>query len=79
MSKLNGWEYHNCTNLDCPARKAERFDGFNSGKNGGRICWYVKSITSGRKEKGAQAQKCAECNFFQLVAKEEGPNLTIFV
>ena len=79
MSKLNGWEYHNCTNLDCTARKAERFHGFNSGKNGGRICWYVKSITSGKKEKGAQAQKCAECNFFQFVAKEEGSNLTIFV
>jgi hypothetical protein len=79
MSKLNGWEYHNCNNLDCPARRSERFDGINSGKNGGRICWYVKAITSGGKEKGAQVQKCSECNFFKLVEKEEGANLTIFI
>jgi hypothetical protein len=56
-----------------------KLNGWEYHKNGGRICWYVKSITSGRKEKGAQAQKCAECNFFQFVAKEEGSNLTIFV
>jgi hypothetical protein len=79
MSKLNGWEYHNCTNIDCPARKAERFDGFNSGRNGGRICWYVKSISSPRKERCEQSKKCAECKFFDFVAKEEGSNLTIFV
>ena len=65
MSKLNGWEYHNCQNTDCPARKAESFDGFNSGKNGGRICWYVKSIALDRKAKGEQAQKCKECGLIR--------------
>ena len=79
MSKLNGWEYHNCQNLDCLARKAVSFDGFNSGMNGGRICWYVKSLSLDRKAKGEQAQKCKECGFYDVVAKEEGSNLTIFV
>lgn len=79
MSKLNGWEYHNCQTLDCPARTAVSFDGFNSGKNGGRICWYVKSLSLDRKAKGEQAQKCKECGFYDVVAKEEGSNLTIFV
>lgn len=80
MSKLNCWEYKNCDrNTVCSCKTAERFDGFNSGRNGGRICWYVKAITSGKAEKGAQSQKCSGCNFYDVVEKEEGSKLTVFV
>jgi hypothetical protein len=60
---------------------SERFDGFNSGKNGGRICWYVNAIQKvpDKKAKAEQAQKCAECKFFNLVEQEEGSRFTVFV
>ncbi len=79
MSKLNCWEYKNCGKSDCPSKKAERFDGFNCGKNGGRICWYSNYLASGGKEKGTQVQKCSECKYFDVVEKEEGSKFVLFV
>ena len=80
MSKLNCWESQYCIGCDgnCPARKAEKFDGINSGKNGGRICWYAAATMSDRAGKAAHARKCAECGFFSQVEKEEGSNLVVF-
>lgn len=79
MSKLNCWEHRNCGEAVCPSMQTDKFDGFNSGRNGGRLCWYAKEVTSGRKPKGDQAQKCSECEFFKLVEQEEGAGFTIFV
>ena len=82
MEKCNCWDFRKCEKSareDCSVSKAERFDGFNSGRNGGRICWYTKELTSGTKAKGQQAQKCGECNFFHVVAKEEGPGMIVFM
>lgn len=84
MSKLNCWEYKNCSCIEttgkeaCPALIAEKFDGINSGKNGGRICWYAKATLSDRKDRGPQAGKCAECGFYSMVEKEEGSKLIVF-
>ena len=79
MLKLNCWEWEKCTTPDCPSKKAERFNGFNCGKNGGRICWYVNYLASGGKKRGEQVQKCSECNFFHVVEQEEGSDLILFV
>ena len=80
MSKLNCWEYHQgCDNPDCPSKKAERFDGINCGKNGGRICWYANYLASGGKKRGEQVKKCSECKYFNVVEKEEGSKFTLFV
>lgn len=80
MSKLNCWEYKNCGGREgvCPAQNAEKFDGINSGKNGGRICWYAKATLSDRKERGPQATKCSQCGFYNEVEKEEGSKLIVF-
>ncbi|MEW6054536.1 MAG: two-CW domain-containing protein [Nitrospirota bacterium] len=79
MMKMNCWEYKNCADTGCPSLREERFDGFNSGKNGGRMCWYTKKIASGNKGKGEQAGKCSQCDFFSRVEQEENSNLVIFV
>ncbi len=80
MSRLNCWEYKNCGGREgfCPAMTAEKFDGINSGKNGGRICWYAKATLSDRKERGPQTTKCAQCSFYNEVEKEEGSKLVVF-
>jgi hypothetical protein len=88
MSKLNCWEYKNCNKIcsgsaadgkeACPVTKAEYFHGINSGKNGGRMCWYAKKTLSDRKDKGPQAAKCSQCGFYNEVEKEEGSKLVVF-
>lgn len=82
MEKCNCWDFKKCEKTaweDCSVTREERFDGFNGGKNGGRLCWFTKELTNGTKAKGQQAQKCAECGFFTLVSKEEGPRMIIFM
>lgn len=80
MSKLNCWEYKNCTGKAgaCPALTAEKFDGVNSGKNGGRICWYCRATLTDRKERGPQAVECARCGFYSEVEKDEGSKFIVF-
>ncbi|MBI4669567.1 MAG: hypothetical protein HY747_10385 [Elusimicrobia bacterium] len=83
--KLNCWEFKKCgrepggANVEsmgiCPASTEKSCDGFNGGKNGGRICWAAAGTFCGGKVQGIFAKKvsvCLECNFFQQVVKEEG-------
>ncbi len=83
--RQNCWEYKKCgRNINgvnaeelgtCPAAADETFDGINSGKNGGRICWAVAGTFCGGKVQGTYAEKrksCMECKFFELVRSDEG-------
>jgi hypothetical protein len=85
--KQNCWEFKKCGREPggakesqlgvCPAATADRVDGVNSGKNGGRACWAVSGTLCGGKVQGTFATKvanCLECDFYQTVGKEEGAN-----
>lgn len=59
----------------CPAAEAAFADGLNSGKNGGRMCWALVGIYSGKKPMAKSAVRefhCITCDFFELVQREEG-------
>jgi len=84
-NKMNCWEYKKCEREPggkksdelgvCPAAAATSFDGINTGKNAGRICWAVAGTFCGGEVQGAFAEKrisCIGCNFFKSVQKEEG-------
>jgi len=83
--KLNCWEYNKCEREPhgkkvaefglCPSAVDTSFDGINSGKNAGRICWAVAGTCQGGEVHGTFAEKrdtCITCDFFRLVQKEEG-------
>ena len=83
-TKLNCWEYMKCgrepgghkhTELgSCPAASDTSFDGINSGKNAGRICWAVAGTCCAGEVHGTYAQKrasCVACDFYKLVQEEE--------
>lgn len=57
----------------CPA--ADRsYDGINSGKFGGRICWAVAGTYCGGCVQGSFAEKrpsCLTCAFYQMVQEQE--------
>ena len=85
QKKLNCWEYTRCgrgpggakAKVDgaCPAASDPSFNGINSGKNAGRICWAVAGTCHAGKVSGTYAQKrasCVSCNFYKLVQEEEG-------
>ena len=80
---MNCWEFKKCGREEggskaaelgvCPASTEERVDG----ANGGRACWPIVGTFCGGKIQGTFAQKvssCMECDFYQLVGQEEGPN-----
>jgi len=84
-NRMNCWEYNKCEREPggqktaelgiCPAAADTSFNGINSGKNAGRICWAVAGTFCGGKVQGAFAEKrisCIGCNFFKIVQKEEG-------
>ena len=59
----------------CPAAADLSFDGINSGKGGGRICWAVAGTFCGGCVQGSFADKrptCLSCDFYQMVQEEEG-------
>ena len=59
----------------CPAAIDSSFDGINSGKNAGRICWAVAGTFCGGKIQGTFAEKrdsCINCPFFKIVQTEQG-------
>ncbi len=59
----------------CPAAADRSFDGINSGKCGGRICWAVAGTLCGGCVQGSFAEKrcsCLNCDFYQMVQEEEG-------
>jgi hypothetical protein len=87
MATLNCWEFKNCGRQPggakvaelgvCPAANAVSLDGTNCGKNGGRACWAVTGSLCGGKVQGTYATKlgnCMQCEFYQLVQREEGAN-----
>ncbi len=87
MAKQNCWEFKKCGREKggaktaelgvCPATTETRVNGANSGKNGGRACWAVTGTLCGGAVQGTFAAKlgnCNKCEFFQLVANEEGAN-----
>ena len=86
MSKMNCWEFKKCGREPdgdktaelgiCPAAEAEKVDGTNHGKNGGRACWAIAGTLCGGKVQGTFATKvlnCMVCDFYRNVGIEEGP------
>jgi hypothetical protein len=83
--KLNCWDFKKCGREPggakskdlgvCPAALEKRLQATNSGSNGGRACWAITGTLCGGKVQGTFATKvgnCLQCEFYQLVAKEEG-------
>jgi hypothetical protein len=61
----------------CPAATETALDGTNGGGNAGRACWAIAGTLCGGKVQGSYALKlsnCLQCEFYRLVAAEEGPN-----
>lgn len=88
--KLNCWEYNKCGREHgganvielgiCSATTDASADGFNGGKNGGRICWAVAGTMGSAKNHRTHTQElisCLVCDFFKLVKEEEGDNFRI--
>ena len=86
--KQNCWEYKKCGREPggiksselgvCPAAIEPRLNSTNSGRNGGRACWALTGTLCGGKVQGTFATKvgnCLQCQFYALVAKEEGSSL----
>ncbi len=84
-SRLNCWEVMMCGREQggknsaeygvCPAAADQSFDGINSGKCGGRICWAVAGTFCGGCTQGTFVDKrpsCLNCDFYQMVQDEEG-------
>lgn len=87
MRKLNCWEYSKCGRQPggdniiksgiCPAAIEKKANGFNGGKNAGRICWAIAYTMCDDKNIRTNAEKlsnCMECDFFKLVSEEEKLN-----
>jgi hypothetical protein len=85
MKKKNCWEVKKCgreiggSKVDelgvCPVSIAEKLDGLNQGKNGGRACWAVAGTMCFGYVQGTFAKKigdCLLCDFFEQVKQEEG-------
>ncbi len=85
MKKQNCWEFKRCGRRagssinrefgECPAASEKKFNGVNSGKNAGRICWVVAGTMCNGRVQGIFATKykgCMTCEFYLKVRKEEG-------
>lgn len=86
-NKKNCWEYKKCERGPggakayeqgiCPAATEIRLDGVHGGKKAGRACWAKVGTLCGGKVQGEFASKlgnCLNCDFYQLVIREEGKN-----
>jgi hypothetical protein len=84
--KQNCWEFKKCGRQFggekskelgvCSAATEKRTTGMNGGKFGGRCCWAVAGTLCGGQVQGSYAAKlvnCMKCEFYKIVAKEEGP------
>lgn len=59
----------------CPAATADKYDGINGGRNGGRFCWFVAGTFCLDEVQGTFATKfesCLKCSFLREVLREEG-------
>lgn len=83
--RQNCWEYMKCGRQPegdkvaelgiCPAASDTSYDGINSGKCGGRICWAVAGTFCEGRAQGTFADKrrtCLNCDFYKLVQQQEG-------
>lgn len=83
--KQNCWEFMKCgrgpegKNIAelgiCPVAVSPVFDGFNLGKNCGRMCWLVAGTFCSGKVQGTFAEKqisCKSCDFYRQVNAEVG-------
>ena len=89
MKKRNCWEIKKCGREPggkhpeqgiCPAAVETRLQGIHTGINAGRACWVVAGTLCGGQVQGSFASKyanCEQCDFFQLVEKEEGPRFKL--
>jgi tRNA A-37 threonylcarbamoyl transferase component Bud32 len=81
----NCWEYMKCGRQPegdkvaelgiCCAATDTSYEGINSGKCGGRICWAVAGTFCGGRAQGSFADKrgtCLNCDFYKMVQEEEG-------
>jgi len=88
MGKKNCWEFKECGRQpggentaelgQCPVVSSFKVHGVNSGINGGRACWAISGTFCGGQVQGTFIEKyksCANCDFFILVAREEGQDL----
>jgi hypothetical protein len=85
MKKQNCWEFKRCKrepggrNVSklgvCPAATEIRANGFNSGKNGGRVCWTIAGTlckTEIQSTSDPKKSSCEKCDFFKKVQAEDG-------
>lgn len=88
MNKTNCWEFEKCGREPggvhaadmgvCPA--ATNGGGSNGGIQAGRSCWIVAGTYCKGEVQGRFAQKlpeCMQCDFYQLVRKEEEAAFTL--
>jgi len=79
-TKINCWQFRRChrgprSKSPCPAAVDASCSGANAGLNAGRICWTVSGTFCHGPDPEVFPEKrdlCADCPFFELVAKEEG-------
>jgi hypothetical protein len=89
MPKMNCWEFMKCGREPggakakelgvCPAATKACLNGLNCGKNAGRCCWAIAGTFCEGDVEGVFAKKltsCLNCEFFKMVANEEGGNLS---
>lgn len=87
MKRINSWEFRKCgrgmgqsvksCNGLCPVAKETRLDGLHGGTNAGRACWVIAGTMCDNEIQGSFTQKldnCLECDFYQMVMKEERPD-----
>ncbi len=70
-NRQNCWEYMKCGRESggdkvaelgiCRAAIDKSFDGINSGKNGGRICWAIAGTFFAGEPRGTFAKKLSSC------------------
>jgi hypothetical protein len=90
MAKVNCWEFKKCgrepggSRVDelgaCPAAQQSPLDSVHAGRNAGRTCWVVAGTLCGSKIQGSFAAKydtCKNCDFYQLVQKDEYPEFKL--
>lgn len=78
---INCWEFKQCGrelngknvlfNGLCPAAIDPRLNGVHLGRNAGRCCWVVRSLSDKHDCIGNCScdDECNECNFYKLVTE----------
>lgn len=91
-TKKNCWEFMKCgrepdgINIStlgvCSATTYKKYNGFNNGKNAGRICWAIAGTLCNGVVQGTCATKrisCISCDFFKKVVNEESDNFHLLI